>query len=87
MFVGPYAPVSLGDYLANADHVLPTGGTAGRSSGLSVLSFLRGMHVVVLRAPRSRAAAPHIDALGEAEDLPAHAGASVPACLATGGTQ
>src|SRR6516162_4173707 len=46
VFVGPYAPVSLGDYLAGSNHVLPTGGTARHTAGLSVLAFLRGMHVV-----------------------------------------
>ncbi|HEX3492293.1 MAG TPA: histidinol dehydrogenase, partial [Streptosporangiaceae bacterium] len=46
VFVGPWAPVSLGDYLAGSNHVLPTGGTARHSGGLSVLSFLRGIHVV-----------------------------------------
>src|SRR5215471_6447421 len=44
VFVGPYAPVSLGDYLAGSNHVLPTGGTARHTGGLSVLSFLRGIH-------------------------------------------
>jgi histidinol dehydrogenase len=75
VFVGPYAPVSLGDYLAGSNHVLPTGGTARHSSGLSVLSFLRGMHVVECSGPALAAAAPYIDAFGEAEDLPAHADA------------
>ena len=46
VFVGPYSPVSLGDYLAGSNHVLPTGGTARHTSGLSVQSFLRGVHVV-----------------------------------------
>ncbi len=46
IFVGPHAPVSLGDYLAGSNHVLPTGGCACHSSGLSVQSFLRGVHVV-----------------------------------------
>ena len=46
IFVGPYAPVSLGDYLAGSNHVLPTGGTARHTGGLSVQSFLRGIHVV-----------------------------------------
>jgi len=55
--------------------VLPTGGTARHSSGLSVLSFLRGMHVVECSGPALAAAAPHIDALAAAEDLPAHAAA------------
>jgi len=72
VFVGPYAPVSLGDYLAGSNHVLPTGGTARSSGGLSVLSFLRGIHVVDCSAEALAAAAPHIDALGGAEDLAAH---------------
>ncbi|HEY1643478.1 MAG TPA: histidinol dehydrogenase [Streptosporangiaceae bacterium] len=72
VFVGPYAPVSLGDYLAGSNHVLPTGGTARHSGGLSVLSFLRGIHVVECDEPALAAVAPHIDALGGAEDLVAH---------------
>ena len=46
IFVGAYAPVRLGDYLAGSNHVLPTGGTARHTSGLSVQSFLRGIHVI-----------------------------------------
>ena len=72
IFVGPYAPVSLGDYLAGSNHVLPTGGTARHSGGLSVLTFLRGIHVVNCTAGALAGAAPHIDALGGAEDLAAH---------------
>src|SRR5690606_4116478 len=44
IFIGPYSPVSLGDYLAGSNHVLPTGGCACHSSGLSVQTFLRGIH-------------------------------------------
>jgi len=75
VFVGPYTPVSLGDYLAGSNHVLPTGGTARHTGGLSVLSFLRGIHVVDCSAAALAEAAPHIDALGEAEDLAAHVAA------------
>jgi histidinol dehydrogenase len=75
VFVGPYAPVSLGDYLAGSNHVLPTGGTARHSGGLSVLSFLRGIHVVECSAQALAEVAPHIDALGGAEDLAAHVAA------------
>jgi histidinol-phosphate aminotransferase len=75
VFVGPYAPVSLGDYLAGSNHVLPTGGTARHTAGLSVLSFLRGIHVVECSAAALAVAAPHIDALGAAEDLAAHVAA------------
>jgi histidinol dehydrogenase len=72
VFVGPWAPVSLGDYLAGSNHVLPTGGTARHSAGLSVLSFLRGIHVVEYDEAGLATAAPFIDALGGAEDLVAH---------------
>ncbi|WP_048876722.1 histidinol dehydrogenase [Saccharomonospora saliphila] len=72
VFVGPYAPVSLGDYCAGSNHVLPTGGFARHSSGLSVQSFLRGIHVVDYSAPALREVAARVVALAEAEDLPAH---------------
>jgi histidinol dehydrogenase len=75
IFVGPYAPVSLGDYLAGSNHVLPTGGTARHSGGLSVLSFLRGIHLVECDEAALAGVAPHIDALGGAEDLAAHVAA------------
>src|SRR5262245_39864637 len=75
VFVGPYAPVSLGDYLAGSNHVLPTGGTARHSGGLSVLTFLRGIHVVEYGAAALAEVAPYIDALGGAEDLAAHVNA------------
>ena len=75
VFVGPYAPVSLGDYLAGSNHVLPTGGTARHTAGLSVLAFMRGIHVVECSAAALAEAAPHIDALGAAEDLAAHVNA------------
>jgi histidinol dehydrogenase len=75
VFVGPWAPVSLGDYLAGSNHVLPTGGTARHSGGLSVLPFLRIMHVVECTEAGLATAAPYIDALGGAEDLAAHVGA------------
>jgi len=75
IFVGPYSPVSLGDYLAGSNHVLPTGGTARHTGGLSVQSFLHGVHVVQYDEPALAGAAAHIDALGGAEDLPAHVAA------------
>ncbi len=75
VFVGPYAPVSLGDYLAGSNHVLPTGGTARHSGGLSTLTFLRGIHVVECDRAALAGAAAHIGALGRAEDLGAHVAA------------
>jgi histidinol dehydrogenase len=73
VFVGPFAPVSLGDYCAGSNHVLPTGGCACHSSGLSVRSFLKAMQVVEYDASALDAVAPHVRALAHAEDLPAHA--------------
>ncbi|MCW2882092.1 MAG: histidinol dehydrogenase [Sphaerisporangium sp.] len=75
VFIGPYAPVSLGDYMAGSNHVLPTGGCACHSSGLSVQTFLRGIHVVDYTREALEEAAPHIYALSGAEDLPAHGAA------------
>jgi histidinol dehydrogenase len=75
IFVGAFAPVSLGDYLAGSNHVLPTGGTARHTSGLSVQSFLRGIHVVNYTRDALAAVADHITALGGAEDLAAHVAA------------
>ena len=72
VFVGPYAPVSLGDYLAGSNHVLPTGGTARHTSGLSVWPFGRLVNVVECDKTALAAAAPLIDALGGSEDLAAH---------------
>ena len=72
IFVGPWAPVSLGDYCAGSNHVLPTGGCACHSSGLSVQSFLRGIHVVDYSRQALADVAGHVVALANAEDLPAH---------------
>jgi histidinol dehydrogenase len=72
IFVGPWAPVSLGDYCAGSNHVLPTGGCARHSSGLSVQTFLRGVQLIEYTEAALRDVAPHVVALAEAEDLPAH---------------
>ncbi|ARQ71281.1 histidinol dehydrogenase [Streptomyces marincola] len=72
VFVGPHAPVSLGDYCAGSNHVLPTGGCACHSSGLSVQSFLRGIHVVDYDRQALADVAHHVVTLADAEDLPAH---------------
>ncbi|MGW5050152.1 histidinol dehydrogenase [Actinokineospora sp. NPDC004072] len=72
VFVGPWSPVSLGDYCAGSNHVLPTGGCARHSSGLSVQTFLRGIHVVEYTEDALRSVAGHVVALATAEDLPAH---------------
>ncbi|MQA04683.1 MAG: histidinol dehydrogenase [Streptosporangiales bacterium] len=75
IFVGAYSPVPLGDYLAGSNHVLPTGGTARHTAGLSVQSFLRGIHVVEYSEHALAEVADHIDALGTAETLHAHVAA------------
>ncbi|MCK8645730.1 histidinol dehydrogenase [Mycobacterium colombiense] len=72
IFVGPYAPVSLGDYCAGSNHVLPTAGSARHSSGLSVQTFLRGIHVVDYTEAALKDVSGHVVALAEAEDLPSH---------------
>ncbi|MEV0681392.1 histidinol dehydrogenase [Actinosynnema sp. NPDC050436] len=72
IFVGAHSPVSLGDYCAGSNHVLPTGGCARHSSGLSVQTFLRGIHVVDYSEDALREVAAKVVALAEAEDLPAH---------------
>lgn len=72
VFVGTWAPVSLGDYAAGSNHVLPTAGSARHSSGLSVQSFLRGIHIVEYDESALRDIAPHVIALANAEDLPGH---------------
>jgi histidinol dehydrogenase len=75
VFAGAYSPVSLGDYLAGSNHVLPTGGTARHAAGLTVLPFLKLVNVVECSADALAAAAPYIDALGGAEQLAAHVAA------------
>jgi histidinol dehydrogenase len=72
VFLGRYSPVSLGDYLAGSNHVLPTGGCACHSSGLSVQTFLRGLHFVRYNELAFREIASSVVAFAEAEDLPAH---------------
>jgi histidinol dehydrogenase len=72
VFIGPWSPVSLGDYAAGSNHVLPTGGCARHSSGLSVQSFLRGIHIIHYDEAALRDVAQHVQALALAEDLPAH---------------
>ena len=72
IFVGTWSPVSLGDYCAGSNHVLPTAGSARYSSGLSVQSFLRGIHIIDYDEQALAEVAPHVVALADAEDLPGH---------------
>ena len=75
VFVGPWAPVSLGDYCAGSNHVLPTAGCACHSSGLSVRSFLRSVHVVEYSRDALAEVGGHVMTLADAEDLPGHGAA------------
>lgn len=72
VFIGRYSPVSLGDYLAGSNHVLPTGGCACHSSGLSVQTFLRGIHFIEYDKKALSEIAMSVVIFANAEDLPAH---------------
>jgi len=72
IFVGPWSPVSLGDYMAGSNHVLPTGGTARFASALNVLSFLKAVDLIEYSEPALHKLADRIVAVANAEDLPAH---------------
>lgn len=72
IFVGDYSPVSLGDYCAGSNHVLPTSGTAAFSSGLNVTTFLRAIQVINYSQAALEEVSGHIVSLSGAEDLPAH---------------
>lgn len=73
VFVGPWAPASVGDYVAGPSHVLPTAGTARFGSALTVTDFTKDVHVVTLDRDALTLVGPHVVALAEAEGLPAHA--------------
>jgi histidinol dehydrogenase len=72
VFIGRYSPVSLGDYSAGSNHVLPTGGCACHSSGLSVQTFLRGLHFIEYNESAFRDITSTVVTLANSEDLPAH---------------
>ncbi len=72
VFIGRFSPVSLGDYSAGSNHVLPTGGCACHSSGLSVQTFLRGLHFIEYNEKAFTDIAPTVITLAKSEDLPAH---------------
>jgi histidinol dehydrogenase len=72
IFLGAYSPVSLGDYLAGSNHVLPTGGQSRFSSGLGAYTFLRPQQVIRYDRPALEQVAARIVALSTAENLPAH---------------
>lgn len=73
VFIGPFSPVSAGDYVAGTNHVLPSGGTARWASGLSTRDFMKSIYVSHLDKAALERLAPSIDALTEAEGLHGHA--------------
>lgn len=75
IFVGPWSPVSLGDYCAGSTHVLPTAGCACHSSGLNVKSFLKAVHVISYERDALLEVADVVETFAAAEDLPAHGAA------------
>lgn len=72
IFLGPWAPVSLGDYAAGSTHVLPTGGCACHSSGLNAKSYLKAVHVIDYQQSALAEITDPVVSFAEAEDLPAH---------------
>jgi histidinol dehydrogenase len=75
IFLGPWSPVSLGDYCAGSTHVLPTAGCACHSSGLNVKTFLKAVHVINYSRPALAEVARQVEVFADAEDLPAHGAA------------
>ena len=73
VFVGPYTPASLGDYIAGPSHMLPTFGSARYASVLGVEDFLRRVHVISADRARSTGVAAHVAAIATREGLSAHA--------------
>jgi len=78
IFLGENSPVSLGDYLAGSNHVLPTGGQSRFASGLGAYTFLRPQQIINYDRAALKEVEERIVALSSAEDLPAH-GAAVTA--------
>lgn len=72
IFVGPFSPVPLGDYIAGSNHVLPTSGTARFTPGLSTHTFLRPVNIIEYNEAALAEVGPHIITLAGDEQLPAH---------------
>ena len=73
IFLGPYSPEAIGDYLAGPNHVLPTSGTAKFSSGLSVYDFLKRQSVINITKRGIERLGPSVITLSKYEDLYGHA--------------
>ncbi|MDU0968601.1 MAG: histidinol dehydrogenase [Actinomycetaceae bacterium] len=72
IFVGPYSPVPLGDYVAGSNHVLPTSGTARYAAGLNVMAFIKPVQQITYSREALAQVTPDLVALAQCEDLPAH---------------
>ena len=72
IFIGPFSPVPLGDYIAGSNHVLPTSGTARFTPGLTTHTFLRPVNLIEYTEDALAEVAPHIITLSADEQLPAH---------------
>ena len=73
VFVGPFSPVAIGDYVGGTNHVLPTGGSARWASGLGVGDFVKRIYVSRYDKPALQRLAPHVESLAQAEGLTGHA--------------
>lgn len=73
IFVGNYSPVAFGDYMAGANHILPTNGTSRFSSALSVFDFLKHIHIVNCSKKSLKKFGIFVEQMAETEGLPAHA--------------
>ena len=73
IFIGPYTPEAVGDYIAGPNHVLPTNGTAKFSSGLGVVDFYKRTTIVNFNKNSLNELGKHVITLAEAEGLEAHA--------------
>ena len=72
VFIGPYSPVCVGDYVAGPSHVLPTGGTARFFSGLGVRSFLKSTHTIYYSKKALERERPAIEKMTKIEGLQKH---------------
>ncbi len=72
VFIGPYSPTAVGDYIAGPSHVLPTGGSARYFSGLGVDDFIRRMHLITYSRRALEKECPALEKIAGVEGLPQH---------------
>lgn len=77
IFVGPYTPVPLGDYVGGSNHVLPTGGTATHAAGLNMMTYIKAVQQIEYDRAALASVTDALVDLARAEDLPAHAEAAL----------